>query len=86
MADDAIRGDAPPREDIPAQRLHRLHLRFGERAVAPFVARIDDLDADRNGVERGLPHPVRHPGVPGAALFGHQPPNRAVLLDDDNAN
>ena len=82
MADDPVRRDAPARDDVAAQRLDRLHLRLGEFAVAPFVAGIDDLDPDRDVVQTVLAEPARNPGVKGAAFLGHQPPDRAVLLDE----
>ena len=74
--------DAPARDDVAAQRLDRLHLRLREFAVAPFVAGIDDLDPDRDVVQTVLAEPARNPGMKGAAFLGHQPPDRAVLLDE----
>jgi len=46
MADDPVRRDPPARQDIAAQLLDGRHLRFGKRTISPFVAGIDDLDAD----------------------------------------
>ncbi len=52
-----------------------------ERAVAEFVAGIDDLDADRDGIHIGLALPIGDPGMPGAALLRHQAIDAAILLD-----
>ena len=43
------------RDKMSRQRaFDRRHLRFGKRAVAPFVAGIDDLDPDRDEIEVAL--------------------------------
>src|SRR5882762_8255507 len=39
--------------------------------IAPVMAAIDDLDADRTGVDVLLARPRRDAGMPGAAGFGH---------------
>ena len=82
MADDPVGRDAAAGDDIAAQRLDRAHLLLGEFTVAPFMAGIDDLDPDRDVVQTVLAEPARHPGVKGAAFLGHQPPDRAVFLDE----
>ena len=53
----------------------------GNGAVAELVAGIDDLHADRAGVDVALALPVASARVPGAALLGHQREDAAVLLD-----
>src|SRR5712691_2734025 len=63
MPDDPVGWDAVTRQDVPAQKLDRRHLRLGKRPVAPFVAGIDDFDADRDDVEIGLALPARDSGV-----------------------
>src|SRR5690606_23891290 len=82
VADDAGVGDGPAGADVADQRDQRLDLRRGEQAIAELMARIDDFDADRGGVDVGLALPGAAPGVPGAALLRHQAQDRAVLVDD----
>src|ERR1044071_3615467 len=82
MADDAIGRDTPAGDDVAAQPLDRAHLRLREFAIAPFMARIDDLDPYRDVIQIVLAEPARDPGVKRAALLGYQPPDRAVLLDE----
>jgi hypothetical protein len=56
-------------------------LLLGEGAVAEFVARIDDLDADAAAVHAVDAAPVGEAGVPGAMLLGDHAQYPAVLLD-----
>src|ERR1051326_6793508 len=82
MTDDPVGRNAPARQDIAAQFLDRHHLRFGKRTVSPFMAGIDDLDADRAVVQILLTLPARHPGMEGALLLRNETPDRPVLLDN----
>src|SRR5438067_12137415 len=82
MPDDAVRRNPVPGQDVAAQSLEGGHLGFGKGAIAPFVAGIDDFDADRAAVEVLLTLPARNPGMEGAALLRDEPPDRAVFLDD----
>ena len=52
----------------------------GKSRVAPLVARVDDLDADRAVVQPTVPPPVRHAGMCGAPLLRHQTQHRAILV------
>jgi hypothetical protein len=58
MADNPMRRDRVTREDVAAQFFDRRHLGFGKQTVTPFMAGIDDLDADRNVVEIALTRPA----------------------------
>ena len=56
--------------------------RIGKSRIAEIVSGIDDLDADRAGVDVGLARPGRHAGVPGAARLRHELHDAAVLVDE----
>src|SRR6185312_12694852 len=82
MADHETRRNMPAGDDSARQFLDRGDLPVGKRAVAEFVAGIDDLDADGMGVDVAPPGPETFPGMPGAALLRHETPHRAVFLND----
>ena len=46
-----------------------------------IVAGVDDLDADRTGIDVGLAGPERFAGVPGAPALLHELHDTAVLMD-----
>lgn len=77
VSDDPVRGDAVALGDVLQQGDQRLDLRFAERIPDPplgciAIALVDDLDADRGGVQPGPALPFTDPGVPGAAVLIHQ--------------
>ena len=80
--DHAIERDAVAREKRTAKLLDRRHLLLGKRPIAPFVAGIDDLDADRHRVEVAFARPAREAGVKCPPRLGNEPPDCPVLLDD----
>ena len=53
----------------------------GKRPVAPLMAGVHDLDADRARVEILIAPPPAAPRLPGALVFGHQREHPAVFLD-----
>ncbi len=65
VADDVARGDRVAADQIAAEVDGGRHLCRRERAVAELVAGIDQLDADRAGVDVGLAPPIGDPRVPG---------------------
>ena len=73
MTDDVSSTDAMAILDVGDEGDQRVHLLVGKGLIAQFVARIDDLDADRDVVEVALALPARHAGVKGAPRLGHQP-------------
>ena len=84
MADDIAAADAVPLLDVGDQRDQRRDLLVGERAIAEFVAGIDDLDPDAGRIDVGDPAPVALAGVPGALVLVDQAEDRAILVDADN--
>ena len=60
----------------------RSDLLFWKGPVAPFVPRIDQLDADRMAVDVGDVAPAAKSSMPGSALVGHELADQAVLVDD----
>ena len=79
-AEHAVGADRPAAgHDRFAQRDHRRDLPQREVAVAEFVPRIDDFDADRARIDVGFPGPGRYAGMPGAPLFRHALHDAAVL-------
>ena len=81
MADDMPHRDRMPGEDRAGQFLERPHLRVGKGAIAPFMARIDQFDADGDPVQVALALPEGDAGVPGAPLLGHQGEGAAIFFD-----
>ena len=78
MADDIARHDGGmARQDAVAKLDQRRDLRSG--IVMAIAVQVDDLDADRGGVQGLATAPVRAAGVPGNAILGHQPIERAVF-------
>ena len=69
------------RQDLQRQLLQRPDLHLGKIAVAVFVTRIDQLDADRALVHADLAFPAGLAGVPGGLVLGDQLVDRAVLVD-----
>ena len=66
MADDIAAADPVPLLDVGDQRNQRRDLLVGKRAIAEFVARIDDLDPDARRIDVGDAAPARLARVPGA--------------------
>src|SRR5690625_4506272 len=81
MAHDSVARNAPAHAQHGQQFQQHRHLRLREGAVAPLVARVDQLDPDRAIVDAALALPEGEPGVPGSATFRHKAPEGAVLLD-----
>ena len=80
MPKDALCADRPAAgDDRFAERDHRRDLPQREVAVAEFVSRIDDFDADRTRIDVGFPGPGRHAGMPGAQLLRHALHDTAAL-------
>ncbi len=78
VADDGARFQAMTRHDVLEQYHQRIDLRLRVGIPEPpsvralLVALIDQLDADRGGVQPGTPVPFALPGMPGAAILVHQ--------------
>ena len=70
------------RHDVAAERDDGVDLRIGKIAVAEFMSRIDDLDADRARVDIGDAFPRRSAAVPGAPRFRHELIDAAVFVDE----
>jgi len=81
VAQDTRIRNGPPRADVGDEVDQGLDLRVGEGAIAELVARIDDLDADGDGVDVGLALPEALSGMPGAAFLRNQGEDAAVFLD-----
>src|SRR6185295_1426547 len=79
VRDNIPRRNGMARQNAEAQIARRGELQYRKVAIAPFVARIDDLDADRARVQLAVAAPPRHPGMPGAPLFRHQAQHTAIL-------
>src|SRR3546814_5700286 len=82
MADDIAARDRVPVLDQMDQPHHRRDLLGGKGDIAPFVPRIDDLDADARRIDVADPAPVRRARVPCALLFGHHMGDLPILADD----
>ena len=67
--------------DVAGEIEQRADLRLGKRFIAEFVARIDELDADRTAVDVALTRPIRDSRMPGAAFFRHVAIDAAVAID-----
>lgn len=80
VCNDVARRDRVPRQNGKAEIAHRGELQHRKVAIAPFVARVHDLDADRPGVQFTVPTPIRHAGVEGPSLLRHEAQHRAVLI------
>ena len=65
-AEHAMRRNVAAEHDAAAQRDHGGDLAQRKIRIAPVVAAIDDLDADRAGIDVFLAGPQRRAGVPGA--------------------
>ena len=81
-AEHAMRGHVAAEHDAAAQRDHGGDLAQRKVRIAPVMAAIDDLDADRTGIDVFLAGPGRHAGMPGALGFGHALHDAAVLQHD----
>ena len=68
--------------DAAAQRDHGGDLAQRKVRIAPVMAAIDDLDADRTGIDVFLAGPGRHAGMPGALGFRDALHDAAVLQHD----
>ena len=68
--------------DAAAQCDHGGDLAQRKVRIAPVMAAIDDLDADRTGVDVFLAGPDRHAGMPGALGFRHALHDAAVFQHD----
>ena len=80
MADEIARRHLMARQDLQAQIAHRHQLQHRKVAVAEFMPRIDDLDADRPIVQPALAAPAGNPGMPGASPLRHQAQHIPVLV------
>jgi hypothetical protein len=81
VPDDPVVGDGPAAADGVEQPDDGVDLHVRKGAVTPLMAGIDDLDADRDGVDVLLALPPALAGVPGAALLRDQAEHAPVLLD-----
>src|SRR3546814_18468082 len=82
MADIGAGHDLVPRGDIAEQGQQRIDLYGGEFAIAEFMARIDQLDADRTRVDVADATTGGHAGMQGALPLLDQPVDGAVLAED----
>ena len=82
MAEHAMRRHLAAEHDAAAQRDHGGDLAQRKFRIAPVVAAIDDLDADRTGVDVLFAAPGRHAGMPGALGLRHALHDAAVLQHD----
>ncbi len=82
VGDDVACRDRVARQDGEAQVAYHSHLQGRKIAITPFVARIDDLDADRARVQLRLASPVRDTGVPGAPFLRNEAQCAAVFVHD----
>ncbi|CEG53621.1 hypothetical protein PXNS11_30079 [Stutzerimonas xanthomarina] len=88
VADDGARLEVVTRHDVLEQHHQRVDLLRGVRIPEPapvgafHVAAVDQLNADRCGVEPGAPVPLTLAGMPGAAVFIHQPVDGRRRLAD----
>jgi hypothetical protein len=82
MPDNPVRGDPMARDEIQAQPFYREHLRIRKRPISPFASGIDDLDADRDGIEIAFALPARSARVKRAPIFRNEAPNSTVFFDD----
>ncbi len=72
VADDIATRDAVAARDVMNERDQCFHLGFRKVAIAPFMAGIDDLDADARRIDVGDPAPPCAAGMPCAfALVDH---------------
>src|SRR6478609_1681263 len=82
MPEHAVRRDLAAEHDAAAQRDHGGDLAQREVRIAPVMAAIDDLDADRTGIDVFLAGPGSDAGMPGALGFGDALHDAAVLEHD----
>src|SRR5690606_22368147 len=68
MTQHPARRDRMARENVPAQRLHCPHLRFGIRRAAKIMPAIHDLDADGAAIDVALPGPMADTRMPGPQM------------------
>jgi hypothetical protein len=68
--------------DAAAQRDHGRGLAQRKIRIAPVMAAIDDLDADRAGIDVFLAGPGRDAGMPGALGFRDALHDTAVFQHD----
>ena len=68
--------------DIANKRDNGFDLWLRKRLIAVLVPRIDNLDADRSGIDVGLAFPEAPPRMPGPAGFRHALQDAAILVDD----
>src|SRR6266852_6451133 len=68
--------------DAAAQRDHGGDLAQREFRIAPVMAAIDDLDADRTGIDVLFAGPGRYAGMPGAFGFRDALHDAAVFQND----
>ena len=82
MREHAMREHLAAEHDAAAQRDHGGDLAKRKVRIAPVMAGIDDLDADRAGIDVFLAGPAGNAGVPGALALGHALHDAAVLQHD----
>src|SRR6266704_4954575 len=70
------------KHDAAAQRDHGGDLAQREIRVAPVMTAIDDLDADRTGIDVFFAGPIGRAGMPGALGFRDALNDAAVLEHD----
>ena len=72
MGENAFATNGAPRRDVAAQRDDGVDLPARKRRQRAVMAGIDDLDADRSGIEIALAAPEADAGVPGALVLGRR--------------
>ena len=68
-------------QDAVAECGQRPDLRFGKFAIAEFMPRIDQLDANGARIDVARPRPIGLARMPGAPRFRYMTVNGAVLVD-----
>ena len=81
-AEHAMRRHLAAEHDAAAQRDHGGDLAQRKFRIAPVMAAIDDLDADRTGIDVFFAGPGRHAGMPGALGFRDALHDAAVFQHD----
>ncbi len=82
MSEHAIRRHVAAEHDAAAQRDHRCDLAQRIIRIAPVMAAVDDLDADRAGIDVLFAGPAGDAGMPGALALRHALHDAAILQHD----
>ena len=82
MGKHSLGPDQMPLGYVAAKFSHRNDLRMEEIRVTIGMARIDDFDADRAGIDVGVAAPRASSGMPRAVALAHHLHHRPVLVDE----